>query len=73
MRVCVLLVSPKSLDHEWTGPHLGAVVDVLLVVLLAQDLLDASLGDTSVWVSGREGSGVGEVVCGDVVLWSYKQ
>lgn len=43
MRVGILFVRSESLNHEWTGAHLGAVVDVLVVVLLTQHLLDASL------------------------------
>lgn len=43
MRVGILFVRSESLNHEWTGSHLGAVVDVLVVVLLTQHLLDASL------------------------------
>lgn len=43
MRVSILFVCSESLNHEWTCTHLGAVMDVLVVVLLTQHLLDASL------------------------------
>lgn len=43
MRLRVAGVRPEWLYHERTAAHLARVVDVLLIVLLAQHLLDAAL------------------------------